>query len=73
MVTGHGVAADLITRTRQRAIDFFRPAVEEKNERWQRPPATDKPRLHWLGERSIAYSMDQAAPPDIYRRRSVRP
>ncbi|HZO44815.1 MAG TPA: 2-oxoglutarate and iron-dependent oxygenase domain-containing protein, partial [Xanthobacteraceae bacterium] len=30
MVTGHGVPADLITRTRQRAIDFFALPVEEK-------------------------------------------
>ena len=38
MVTGHGVAADLITRTRQRAIDFFALPVEEKM-KVQRPPA----------------------------------
>src|SRR5256885_16716332 len=64
MVTGHGVAADLITRTRQRAIDFFALPVEEKM-KVQRPPAKIRRGYNWLGDRSIAYSMGQAAPPDI--------
>ena len=64
MVTGHGVAADLITRTRQRAIDFFALPVEEKM-KVQRPPAKISRGYNWLGDRSIAYSMGQAAPPDI--------
>ena len=64
MVTGHGVPADLITKTRQRAIDFFALPVEEKM-KVQRPPAKISRGYNWLGDRSIAYSMGQAAPPDI--------
>jgi len=31
----------------------------------QRPPAKISRGYNWLGDRSIAYSMGQAAPPDI--------
>src|SRR5262245_45737671 len=64
MVTGHGVAADRIARQRRRAIDFFALPVEEKM-KVQRPPAKISRGYNWLGDRSIAYSMGQAAPPDI--------
>ena len=30
LVTGHGVSADLITKARQRAIDFFAMPLDEK-------------------------------------------
>ena len=64
LVSGHGVPADLITRTRQRAIDFFALPLEEKM-KVQRPPAKISRGYNWLGDRSIAYSMGEAAPPDI--------
>jgi isopenicillin N synthase-like dioxygenase len=64
MVVGHGVPQDLITTTRQRAIDFFALPDEEKM-KVQRPPAKISRGYNWLGDRSIAYSMGQAAPPDI--------
>ncbi len=64
MVVGHGVPLDLITRTRQRAIDFFALPDEEKM-KVQRPPAKISRGYNWVGDRSIAYSMGQAAPPDI--------
>jgi isopenicillin N synthase-like dioxygenase len=64
MVVGHGVRQDLITTTRQRAIDFFALPVEEKM-KVQRPPAKISRGYNWVGDRSLAYSMGQAAPPDI--------
>jgi isopenicillin N synthase-like dioxygenase len=63
-VTGHGVAADLIARTRQSAIDFFALPLEEKM-KVQRPPAKISRGYNWVGDRSIAYSMGTPAPPDI--------
>lgn len=64
LVTGHGVPADLIARTRQRAIDFFALPDEDKM-KVQRPPAKISRGYNWVGDRSIAYSMGTAAPPDI--------
>ena len=64
MVTGHGVPAELITKTRQRAIDFFALPDDEKM-KVQRPPSKISRGYNWVGDRSIAYSMGQAAPPDI--------
>ena len=64
MVTGHGVPADLITTTRQRAIDFFALPDEEKM-KVQRPPSKISRGYNWVGDRAIAYSMGQATPPDI--------
>ena len=64
MVVGHGVRQDLITNTRQRAIDFFALPVEEKM-KVQRPPAKISRGYNWMGDRSLAYSLGQAAPPDI--------
>ena len=64
MVVGHGVPQDLITTTRQRAIDFFALPDEEKM-KVQRPPAKISRGYNWVGDRSLAYSMGQAAPPDI--------
>jgi isopenicillin N synthase-like dioxygenase len=64
MVAGHGIAQDLIETTRQRAIDFFALPAEEKM-KVQRPPAKISRGYNWLGDRSVAYSMGQVAPPDI--------
>src|SRR4051812_43288480 len=64
LVTGHGVSADLIAKTRQRAIDFFALPQEEKM-KVQRPPAKISRGYNWVGDRSIAYSMGTEAPPDI--------
>jgi isopenicillin N synthase-like dioxygenase len=64
LTTGHGVPAELIGRTRQRAIDFFALPDQEKM-KVQRPPAKISRGYNWVGDRSIAYSMGQAAPPDI--------
>jgi isopenicillin N synthase-like dioxygenase len=64
LVAGHGVPVELIDRTRQRAIDFFALPDEEKM-KVKRPPAKISRGYNWIGDRSIAYSMGQATPPDI--------
>src|SRR6476661_2023860 len=64
IVTGHGVPRDLIATARQRAIDFFALPLAEKM-KVQRPPAKISRGYNWVGDRSVAYSMGQAAPPDI--------
>src|SRR5262249_46862429 len=64
IVIGHGISQDLITRARQQAIDFFAMPHEEKM-KVQRPPTKISRGYNWVGDRSIAYSMGQTAPPDI--------
>src|SRR5580698_9020374 len=64
LVAGHGIPQGLIEPTRQRAIDFFALPVDEKM-KVQRPPAKISRGYNWLGDRSVAYSMGQLAPPDI--------
>src|SRR3954467_8830377 len=64
LVTGHGVPADLITKTRQNAIDFFALPEDEKM-KVQRPPSKISRGFNWVGDRAIAYSMGEKTPPDI--------
>ena len=64
LVTGHGVPADLITKARQRAIDFFALPDDEKM-KVQRPPSKISRGFNWVGDRAIAYSMGEETPPDI--------
>jgi isopenicillin N synthase-like dioxygenase len=63
-MTGHGISEDLIATARQRAIDFFALPDEEKM-KVQRPPAKISRGYNWIGDRSLSYSLGQAAPPDI--------
>jgi isopenicillin N synthase-like dioxygenase len=64
MVVGHGVPADLIETTRAHAVAFFALPEEEKM-KVQRPPAKISRGYNWVGDRSLSYSLGQAAPPDI--------
>src|SRR5436305_15283565 len=64
IVTGHAVSQDLIMAAREQAIVFFALPEEEKM-KVQRPPAKISRGYNWVGDRSIAYSMGQTAPPDI--------
>jgi isopenicillin N synthase-like dioxygenase len=64
MVVGHGVPAELITTTRQCAIDFFALPLDEKM-KVQRPPEKISRGYNWVGDRSVSYSLGQPAPPDI--------
>jgi isopenicillin N synthase-like dioxygenase len=64
LVTGHGIPLELITRARQRAIDFFALPDDEKM-KVQRPPAKISRGYNWVGDRALSYTLGQAAPPDI--------
>src|SRR5215470_8740130 len=64
IASGHGISQDLITTARQQAIDFFAMPDEEKM-KVQRPPSKISRGYNWVGDRSVAYSLGQAAPPDI--------
>ncbi len=64
MVVGHGIPQSLISTTRQRAIEFFALPHDEKM-KVARPPAKISRGYNWVGDRSLAYSLGQAAPPDI--------
>ncbi len=64
LVAGHGVPTELITKTRQRAIDFFALPDDEKM-KVQRPPSKISRGFNWVVERAIAYSMGENTPPDI--------
>lgn len=63
-IVGHGVSEDLIAATRQSAVDFFALSLEEKN-KVERPPQKISRGYFKVGDRSIAYSLGQAAPPDL--------
>jgi isopenicillin N synthase-like dioxygenase len=54
LVTGHGVSADLITKARQRAIDFFALPLDDKM-KVRRPASKISRGYNWVGDRSIAY------------------
>ncbi len=64
MVAGHGIPENLITTTRQRAVEFFALPDDEKM-KVQRPPAKISRGYNWVGDRSLSYSLGAAAPPDI--------
>jgi len=64
MIVGHGVPESLIATTRRRAVEFFALPEAEKM-KVQRPPAKISRGYNWVGDRSLAYSLGQAAPPDI--------
>ncbi len=64
MIVGHGVADSQITTTRQHAVDFFALPEGEKM-KVARPPAKISRGYNWVGDRSLSYTLGQAAPPDI--------
>jgi isopenicillin N synthase-like dioxygenase len=64
LIAGHGVPQQLILDTRQAAIDFFALPQEDKM-KVQRPPAKISRGYNWVGDRSLSYSLGQAAPPDL--------
>jgi isopenicillin N synthase-like dioxygenase len=64
VVVGHGVPDDQITSTRRHAIDFFALPEAEKM-KVARPPAKISRGYNWVGDRSLSYTLGQAAPPDL--------
>ena len=63
-IVGHGVPEDLIAATRTMAVDFFALPAEEKA-KVERPPQKIARGYFGVGDRSIAYSLGKAAPPDL--------
>jgi isopenicillin N synthase-like dioxygenase len=63
-VVNHGVSRDLIASVRAKAVEFFALPVEEKV-KVQRPPQKISRGYFRLAERSLAYSLNVAAPPDL--------
>jgi len=63
-IVGHGVPAGLIAETRGKAVEFFALPTEEKL-KVERPPQKISRGYNRTGDRSLAYSLGVAAPPDI--------
>ncbi len=63
-IAGHGVDEALIAATRQAAVDFFAQPTEVKN-RVLRPPEKISRGYFPVADRSLAYSLGIAAPPDL--------
>lgn len=63
-IVGHGVDEELITRTRQMAIDFFGLPADEKM-KVERPPQKVSRGYNRFKDRSLSYSLGREAPPDL--------
>lgn len=63
-IVGHGVPQDQLGRVRQAAVEFFDLPIADKM-KVQRPPEKISRGYNWLGDRSVAYSLGVAAPPDV--------
>jgi isopenicillin N synthase-like dioxygenase len=64
LVAGHGIPQQLVEAARQRTIAFF-ALPEAQKLKVERPPAKISRGYNRIGDRSVAYSMGQPAPPDI--------
>jgi isopenicillin N synthase-like dioxygenase len=63
-VTGHGVATDLLDRTRQAAADFF-AATEDVKNAVLRPPEKISRGWNPPADRSLANTLGEDTPPDL--------
>lgn len=63
-IVGHGVEEDLITRTRQLAVEFFALPTEQKL-LVERPPQKVSRGYNRFMDRSLSYSIGREAPPDL--------
>jgi isopenicillin N synthase-like dioxygenase len=63
-IVGHGIPRAELDRIRQAAVDFFALPIDEKM-KVQRPPEKVSRGYNWIGDRSVAYSLGKAAPPDV--------
>ena len=63
-ITGHGVPADLVARTRQAAVDFFALPLDEKC-RILRPESRVGRGYYPHADRSLAYTLGEKTPPDL--------
>ena len=63
-ITGHGVDQQLIARTREVATHFFALPEERKLAIKRRPEKASRG-YYPFADRSLAYTLDEAAPPDL--------
>ena len=71
-ITGHGVPAGLIARTRQAAVDFFALPVSEKR-RILRPESRVGRGYYPYADRSLAYTLGVETPPDLQEAYAMGP
>ncbi len=71
-ITGHGVSADLIARTRQAAADFFALPVPEKRS-ILRPGNRVGRGYYPFADRSLAYTLGVETPPDLQEAYAMGP
>ena len=71
-ITGHGVSADLIARTRQAAADFFALPVPEKHS-ILRPGNRVGRGYYPFADRSLAYTLGVETPPDLQEAYAMGP
>ena len=64
LLVGHGVPAELIERARSVSLEFFALPLEEKM-RAATPPERLSRGYNWVGNRSLAYTLGEEAPPDL--------
>ena len=63
-IVGHGVPGALIQRARGAALEFFNGPLADKMQ-IARTPEQPSRGYSWVGNRSLAYSLGQQAPPDL--------
>ena len=71
-ITGHGVSADLIARTRQTAAEFFALPVSEKRS-ILRPGNRVGRGYYPFADRSLAYTLGVETPPDLQEAYAMGP
>jgi isopenicillin N synthase-like dioxygenase len=63
-IVGHGVSNDLIRRARETALEFFGHDLDEKM-KVANPPEHMSRGYNWVGNRSLAYTLDEETPADL--------
>jgi len=63
-ITGHGIDPQLVARTRKAAISFF-ALPEELKQAIERRPEQASRGYYPFADRSLAYTLGEAAPPDL--------
>lgn len=63
-IVGHGVPNQLVQRAREAALEFFGQELAEKM-KVANPPEHMSRGYNWVGNRSLAYTLDEETPPDL--------
>ena len=72
VVTGHGIAPELIAQVSQLSAEFFALPLEEKR-RCNRPSPDQVRGYSAVAEESLSYSLEEAAPGDLKESLSIGP